>query len=100
MSWWSEHLKEEIPAGQHADIGTLLRMAADDPDCRQAARELGRFLKEDGAWRGEIKRAGAWTELEAFIEKHRTAAPWWEILKYADGKPVDAAAEAFFTEKS
>ena len=81
-------------------LGTLLCRAADAPDCREAVRELGRFLKADDAWHAETKRVAAWRELAALIEENRTGAPWWDILRYADGEAVGKDVEAFFAGES
>ena len=54
----------------------------------------------------ELKREEApgqgkswWAYLEAEIARERTADPWWEILRYADGQPVNEAVVRFFGAK-
>jgi hypothetical protein len=81
--------------GVHRALQALLAEAETEPDCRTVLREIGADLREDGEWRGTIKRAAgwdghktAWAALEAYIKARRTDNPWWDILNYADGESV------------
>lgn len=100
----------DIVYGNHfRTLVILLRDADNDPeyakDNQAVLAEIGRALRADGRWRAQFKLSAgwdghktAWAALESFIEKHRTAGPWWEILRYADGQKVTPEVEAFFTK--
>jgi len=102
----ADRLLELIQLDMHDYIQELLHAAGRDETARVVAAELGRYLREDGSWRGGIKRAKgwdghatAWDALAAFIVKNDDGAPWWKILDYADGKPVADDVKAFFGAK-
>jgi len=88
--------------GIHEALITLLNAAGSDAAAREALIELGRYLQEDGAWRGELKRVGwkghdsAWAALTAFIKENRTRDPWWAILEFANGEDVSEEVQRFF----
>jgi hypothetical protein len=112
--WEAAVIDEEIDArvdivygGYFRALCGLLIRAENDAevaaDCRIKIAELGREMKNDGAWRGAIKNADgwqghktAWLALEAFITANRTDKPWWGILQYADGQAIDETVTRFF----
>ena len=104
MNAEARQMLELISAGCPDCIEGLLLVAEHDPDAREAVRQLTQWLREDGQWRGELKRQSgwdgqktAWAALEAFAIEHRTDSPWWFLLNYAEGRDSDDSAKRFFT---
>ncbi|HEY3321708.1 MAG TPA: hypothetical protein VGP72_14655 [Planctomycetota bacterium] len=87
----------------HDALQFALQDARQSKDAREAVRRLGGYLRDDGMWRGMIKRAAgwnggedAWATLARFIAKNDDGRPWWQILNYADGRSVSEDVKAFF----
>ncbi|MBE7462290.1 MAG: hypothetical protein HS116_02245 [Planctomycetes bacterium] len=79
-------------------IGLLEAADRDEPGARAAVKELAGYWREDGAWRGSMKRSGDWDFISSHIQRIRSgdSGPWWYILDWADsGKIPDRAKEYF-----
>ena len=80
----------------------LVEADGKNEEARAAIIELGRYLKEDGAWRSEIKHTSwpghdnAWSMLQAYIDRNRGRGPWWSILEFAEDQDVSEEARQFF----
>lgn len=96
---------ELITDGMYEALVPLLLEADKYEDCRAAARTIGTWWRENGHWRGEIKRTSgwsgadnAWEAIRQDIKRSRPKAParWWSVLEWADGEKVEKGVAEFF----
>lgn len=95
----ADRLVEAIEAGAPEMLLSLLHLADMEDDARNAVRQLGNHWREDGVWRGVLKRSGEWDALAVQIHpilRRGDSDPWWHILDFADGQEVTQTVSNFF----
>lgn len=81
-------------------IGLLEAADRDEPGARAAVKELAGYWREDGAWRGALKRSGDWDFISGQIQRIRKgdSGPWWFILENAGNQGVSESAREYFED--
>ena len=95
----AEQYMELIHAGAPEFLIGLLEAAdRDEPGTRAAVKELAGYWREDGAWRGALKRSGDWDFISVQVQRIRSgdSGPWWYILDYADDQGLNELEMGYF----